>query len=47
MKTRAAVALAAGKPLEVMTVDLDGPRIDKLLLQRHATLDPGNDDTNG
>ena len=26
MKTRAAVAVEAGKPLEVMEVDLDGPR---------------------
>ncbi|TPM50150.1 hypothetical protein FJ964_00005, partial [Mesorhizobium sp. B2-3-2] len=26
MKTRAAVAVAAGKPLEIMEVDLDGPR---------------------
>ena len=25
MKTRAAVAVAAGKPLEIMEVDLDGP----------------------
>ena len=25
MKTRAAVAFEAGKPLEVMEVDLDGP----------------------
>ena len=26
MKTRAAVAIEAGKPLEIMEVDLDGPR---------------------
>ena len=26
MKTRAAVAVAAGKPLEIMEVDLDEPR---------------------
>ncbi|RUW67439.1 hypothetical protein EOA31_28660, partial [Mesorhizobium sp. M4B.F.Ca.ET.049.02.1.2] len=26
MKTRAAVAVAAGKPLEIMEVDLEGPR---------------------
>ena len=26
MKTRAAVAVEAGKPLEIMEVDLDGPR---------------------
>ncbi len=32
---------------EVEVVDLDGPRIDKLLLQRHVVHDPSNDDTNG
>ena len=26
MKVKAAIAYAAGKPLEVTTVDLDGPR---------------------
>jgi S-(hydroxymethyl)glutathione dehydrogenase/alcohol dehydrogenase len=26
MKTRAAVAFAAGKPLEIVEVDLEGPR---------------------
>ncbi|SFG21886.1 S-(hydroxymethyl)glutathione dehydrogenase / alcohol dehydrogenase, partial [Roseobacter denitrificans OCh 114] len=26
MRTRAAVAVAAGQPLEVMEVNLDGPR---------------------
>ena len=31
MKTRAAVAMEAGKPLEIMDVDLEGPRSgDKL-----------------
>jgi len=32
---------------EIEVVDLDGPRIDKLLLQRHVVQDPANDDTNG
>lgn len=31
----------------IEVVDLDGPRIDKLLLQAHVTPDPGNDDANG
>ena len=31
MKTRAAVAYAAGKPLEVATVELDGPRDGEVL----------------
>lgn len=26
MKSRAAVAFAAGKPLEIIDIDLDGPR---------------------
>src|SRR6476660_5283324 len=37
MKTRAAVAHAAGKPLEVMTVDLDGPRDGEVLVEIKAT----------
>ena len=32
---------------EIEVVDMDGPRIDKLLLQRHVVQDPANDDTNG
>lgn len=32
---------------EVEVVDLDGPRIDKLLLQKHVIHDPSNDETNG
>ncbi len=32
MKTRAAVAVEAGKPLEIMEVDLDGPRAGAILL---------------
>ena len=31
MKTRAAVAVAAGKPLEIMEVDLEGPREGEVL----------------
>ncbi|MBO6902710.1 MAG: S-(hydroxymethyl)glutathione dehydrogenase/class III alcohol dehydrogenase [Rhizobiaceae bacterium] len=37
MKTRAAVAFAAGKPLEVMEVDLEGPREGEVLVEIKAT----------
>jgi S-(hydroxymethyl)glutathione dehydrogenase/alcohol dehydrogenase len=37
MKTRAAVAFAAGKPLEVMTLDLDGPRDGEVLVEIKAS----------
>lgn len=37
MKTRAAVAVAAGKPLEVMEVDLDGPREGEVLIEVKAS----------
>ncbi len=37
MKTRAAVALAAGKPLEVMTLELDGPRDGEVLVEIKAS----------
>ena len=37
MKTRAAVAVAAGKPLEVMEVDLEGPRAGEVLIEVKAT----------
>ncbi len=37
MRTRAAVALAAGKPLEVMDVDLDGPRPGEVMVEIRAT----------
>ncbi|MDF1601377.1 S-(hydroxymethyl)glutathione dehydrogenase/class III alcohol dehydrogenase [Mesorhizobium sp. YIM 152430] len=37
MKTRAAVATAAGKPLEIMEVDLDGPRAGEVLVEIKAT----------
>ena len=33
MKTRAAVAIQAGKPLEVMEVDLEGPRDGEVLVE--------------
>ncbi|MDJ0825897.1 MAG: S-(hydroxymethyl)glutathione dehydrogenase/class III alcohol dehydrogenase [Rhodobacter sp.] len=37
MKTRAAVATAAGKPLEIMEVNLDGPRAGEVLVEIKAT----------
>jgi S-(hydroxymethyl)glutathione dehydrogenase/alcohol dehydrogenase len=37
MKTKAAVAYAAGKPLEVTTVELDGPRAGEVLIEIKAT----------
>ncbi|MEX0956090.1 MAG: S-(hydroxymethyl)glutathione dehydrogenase/class III alcohol dehydrogenase [Rhizobiaceae bacterium] len=37
MKTRAAIAFAAGKPLEVMEVDLEGPREGEVLIEIKAT----------
>ncbi|WP_292896034.1 MULTISPECIES: S-(hydroxymethyl)glutathione dehydrogenase/class III alcohol dehydrogenase [unclassified Nitratireductor] len=37
MKSRAAVAVQAGKPLEVMEVDLDGPRHGEVLIEVKAT----------
>ena len=37
MKTRAAVAIEAGKPLEIMDVDLDGPRAGEVLVEIMAT----------
>ncbi|PZX15024.1 S-(hydroxymethyl)glutathione dehydrogenase/alcohol dehydrogenase [Palleronia aestuarii] len=37
MKTRAAVALEAGKPLEIMEVNLDGPKAGEVLVEIHAT----------
>ena len=36
MKTRAAVAFAAGKPLEVVEVDLEGPRAGEVLIEIKA-----------
>jgi S-(hydroxymethyl)glutathione dehydrogenase/alcohol dehydrogenase len=37
MDVRAAVAVAAGKPLEVTTVQLDGPRLGEVLVEIKAT----------
>ena len=37
MRTRAAVAVAAGKPLEIMDVNLDGPRAGEVLVEIKAT----------
>ncbi len=37
MRTRAAVAIAAGKPLEVMEVNLDGPRAGEVMVEIRAT----------
>ena len=36
MKTRAAVAFQAGKPLEIVEVDLDGPKVGELIKQPKA-----------
>ncbi len=37
MKSRAAVAFAAGKPLEIVEVDLEGPRAGEVLVEVRAT----------
>ena len=37
MKTKAAVGYAAGRPLEVQTVDLDGPKAGEVLVEMRAT----------
>ncbi|SNR33697.1 S-(hydroxymethyl)glutathione dehydrogenase/class III alcohol dehydrogenase [Paracoccus sediminis] len=37
MKTRAAVALEAGRPLEVMEVNLDGPKAGEVMIEIKAT----------
>ncbi|WP_108610764.1 S-(hydroxymethyl)glutathione dehydrogenase/class III alcohol dehydrogenase [Aminobacter sp. MSH1] len=37
MKTRAAVAVGSGKPLEIMEVDLEGPREGEVLVEIKAT----------
>jgi S-(hydroxymethyl)glutathione dehydrogenase / alcohol dehydrogenase len=37
MKTKAAVAYAAGKPLEIVNVDLDGPKAGEVLVEIKAT----------
>ena len=37
MRTRAAVAIAAGKPLEIMEVNLEGPKAGEVLIEIKAT----------
>ncbi|MGC2714567.1 MAG: S-(hydroxymethyl)glutathione dehydrogenase, partial [Pseudolabrys sp.] len=37
MKTRAAVAFDKGKPLQVIDVDLDGPKAGEVLVEVKAT----------
>ena len=37
MKTRAAIAFEAGKPLEVVEADLDGPREKEVMVEIKAT----------
>src|SRR6201998_151259 len=37
MKTKAAIAYAAGKPLEVVSVDLEGPKAGEVLVELKAT----------
>ncbi len=37
MKTRAAVAFEAGKPLEIVDVDLEGPQAGEVMVEMKAT----------
>ncbi|MEE8306821.1 MAG: S-(hydroxymethyl)glutathione dehydrogenase, partial [Gammaproteobacteria bacterium] len=37
MKTRAAVAWEAGKPLEIETIDIEGPKAGEVLIRVVAT----------
>src|SRR6202042_751773 len=37
MKTRAAIAYAPGKPLEIVTLDLEGPKAGEVLVENKAT----------
>ena len=37
MKTKAAVAFEAGKPLEICEVDLEGPKAGEVLVELKAT----------
>ncbi len=37
MRTRATVALEAGKPLEIMDVELDAPKAGEVLVEIKAT----------
>ena len=38
MKSRAAIAWEAGKPLEVIMVDLEGPKTGEVLIRCHRSL---------
>ena len=40
MKTKAAVALEAGKPLEVMEVNLEGPKEGEVLVELDNQVTP-------
>ena len=37
MKTKAAIAYAAGKPLEIVTLDLEGPKAGEVLVEIRAS----------
>ena len=37
MRTKAVVAIAAGKPLEIIEVELEGPRAEEVLFEIKAT----------
>ena len=37
MKTRAAIAFEAGKPLQIETLDLEGPKAGEVLVEIKAT----------
>ena len=37
MKSRAAVALEAGKPLELVEIDVEGPKAGEVLVKMAAT----------
>ena len=37
MKTKAALAIEAGKPLEIVNVNLDGPKDNEVLVEIMAT----------
>ncbi|MGR3696961.1 MAG: S-(hydroxymethyl)glutathione dehydrogenase, partial [Roseovarius sp.] len=37
MRTRAAVAVEAGKPMEIMEVNLEGPKAGEVLVEIKAT----------
>ncbi len=37
MKTKAAVAFSAGKPLEIIEADLEGPKSGEVLIELKAT----------